>query len=130
MSFSENFISIMNAIGDKIGIAIDWSSQNIIPYMEVLGNRIVNYEMYTSVAWLGFHFLMILVGMGIIDRGIKHFKNPDRRCYDDSYIFIITFGVIVSIFAFIFGMVEVGDLITATTLPEKTIIEFIMNYSN
>ena len=34
MSFSENFINIMDAIGKQLGIAIDWTSQKVVPYKE------------------------------------------------------------------------------------------------
>lgn len=128
MSFSENFINIINAIGEKIGIAIDWTSNNIMPYMEQLCGRIVNYEMYTSIAWLVFAVALLISGLIIMKKGFKHMKNPERICYDDSYILMIVSGIILICAFILMAILEVGDIIACLTLPEKTIIQFIMQY--
>lgn len=128
MSFSENFINIMNAIGEKIGIAIDWTNQNIMPYMEQLCGRIVNYEMFTSIAWLVFAVVLLIIGIVLINKGNKHRKNPERPCYDDTYIPMIIIGIVCTVAFAIMAIEQVGDIITCLTLPEKTIINFIMKY--
>lgn len=128
MSFSENFINIMNAIGDKVGIAIDWTNKNVMPYMEQLSGRIVNYEMFTSIAWLVFAVVVLIVGIVLLVKGFKYKNNPERPCYDDSYIPSILIGIVAVVTFVVMSIVQVGDIITCLTLPEKTIISFIMQY--
>lgn len=128
MSFSENFINIMNAIGDKVGIAIDWTNKNVMPYMEKLSGRIVNYEMFTSIAWLVFAVVVLIVGIILLVKGFKYKNNPERPCYDDSYIPSILIGIVAVVTFVVMSIVQVGDIITCLTLPEKTIISFIMQY--
>ena len=128
MSFSENFINIMNAIGEKIGIAIDWTNQNVMPYMEQLCGRIVNYEMFTSIAWLVFATTILILGIVLLIKGFKYKNNPERSCYDDSYVPTIAIGIACVLVFAIMATEQVGDIITCLTLPEKTIIKFIMQY--
>lgn len=128
MSFSENFINIMNAIGEKIGIAIDWTNQNVMPYMEQLCGRIVNYEMFTSIAWLVFATVILIIGAVMLSKGFKYKNNPERPCYDDSYVPTIAIGVACVLTFTIIATEQVGDIITCLTLPEKAIIKFIMQY--
>ena len=55
---SEEIIKVLNYIGDKLGVVIDWSSENVWPYvMDILGRyRIL--EIVTNVIWV-----IILTGM-------------------------------------------------------------------
>lgn len=128
MSFSENFIKIMDEFGNKIGIAIDWTNKNVMPYMEQLSERIVNYELFTSVAWLMFAIVIFILSIVFLNKGIKHKNNPERSCYDETYIISILIGLVFMILFLIIGICEVSDIITCLTLPEKTLIEFIMKY--
>ena len=52
MSFSSQFIEVLDALCEKFGIAIDWTSQNVVPYVTELATRIIAYEIWTSAAWI------------------------------------------------------------------------------
>lgn len=128
MSFSDNFIKIMDAIGEKIGIAIDWTNKSVIPYMEQLCGRIVNYELYTSIAWIVFLIICIFIGIILVRKGIKDMYDSNRSVYDDLFILPMIIGSVMIFIACMILICQVGDVITCLTLPEKTIIEFIMKY--
>ena len=68
MSFSENFINIMDAIGKQLGIAIDWTSQNVVPYIEQLSQRIINYEMCMHGFYLAISVAIIITGKKIANK--------------------------------------------------------------
>ena len=50
--FSDEAIKILNFLGEKFGIAIDWTSKNVAPYLKDLGNRIINLEIASSIFWI------------------------------------------------------------------------------
>ena len=128
MSFSENFINIMDAVGERIGIAIDWSNNNVLPYVEQLSTRIVNYEKCTSLAWLMFATIILFMGLVILKKATEGLENNDYHYCDDTSIFCGIIGSVLIIVSVVCIIVDVGDIITCLTLPEKTIIEFIMKY--
>lgn len=46
---SDEIIKVLDALAEKFGIAVDWTRQNIQPYIEDLCHRIVGYELTTSI---------------------------------------------------------------------------------
>lgn len=46
---SDEIIKILDDLGQRFGIAIDWSSQNVMPYLQDLISRYIKYETMTSI---------------------------------------------------------------------------------
>lgn len=115
MSFSKQFIEILDAICEKVGLVIDWTSQNVIPYLHELSGRIINYEIATSATWI---VLTLLVSIPLLLKLNKYNKEND---WDEmAVVFIIG----ISIIAIVIIGAETFDIVQAITLPEKTLIEF------
>ena len=49
---SDAIIKVLNELCDKFGIAIDWTSDNVVPYLQDLMVRYSKYVCYTSIMWL------------------------------------------------------------------------------
>ena len=47
---SEKIIKILDHIGSKFGVAIDWTDKNVMPYLQELADKYINYELVTSIA--------------------------------------------------------------------------------
>lgn len=124
MSFSDNFIRIMDAIGDRLGIAIDWTSQNMMPYIEQLSQRIINYEISMSIFYMVVFALVLFVGIKVLSIGKRMFNENE----DEFGIFPILIGLGIIVFALVGMGTYIKELITAFTLPEKVLLEFIMQY--
>lgn len=132
MTVSNQIIEVLNALCDKFGLVIDWSSQNILPYMQELTTKIVNYEFWTSIAWiLTFSFLAII--FFIIGNILTHTSN--FHWYEDSpktsfalFCFIMG-GIFLIIFIFVL-INQTFDIITCLTFPEKTVVNFISSTMN
>lgn len=122
---SNEAIKVLDHICDKFGIAIDWSSSNIIPYLQDLMVRITKYVTYTSIFWLVISMLTIIISIYL---SIKLIKWSKDTYYDD----VITIGctvitpIIVIIFFFV-GITACQNLIEINTIPEKYIIEMIQD---
>ena len=125
---SNEVIKVLNHICDKFGIAIDWSSSNIIPYLQDLMIRITKYVTYTSIFWLVISILTITISIYLSIKLIKWLKDTD---YDDSIIIgcsVIT-PIIVIIFLLV-GITACQNLIEINTIPEKYIIEMIQDQTD
>ena len=113
---SNEVIKVLDHICDKFGIAIDWSSSNVIPYLQDLMVRMTKYVTYTSILWL------------VIYLSIKLIKWSEDTYYDD--IIAIVCGVITPIIVILFFLVGVNaceNLIEVNTVPEKYIIEMVQD---
>lgn len=122
---SNEIIKVLDHICDKFGIAIDWSSTNVIPYLQDLMVRITKYVTYTSIFWLVISILTIIISIYL---SIKLIKWSKDTYYDDAITigcFVIT-PIIVIIF-FLVGITACQNLIEINTIPEKCIIEMIQD---
>ena len=127
MYFSENIIKIMDEICNKIGISIDWGSKNVLPYLEQLSEKIVRYEMIMSFMWLVIG--LAVFGLGILILITLHWKSEER-----PFAVMEDIPTIIGMCFIVLGLtstwISIEDIVTAKTLPEKTVIDFIMEYKN
>ena len=123
MQISEQIIQIINILCEKFGLIIDWSQNNILPYIQQLSDKVIKYEINTSIAWIIIGILMLILSIIAIKIGLK--------IDDDVFSVFLT---LVSIVFIIIGIsviaVQTFDIIQATSLPEKTLWEYINSYRN
>ena len=120
MSFSSQFIEVLDALCDKIGIAIDWTSQNVMPYVTDLAARIIAYEIWTSAAWITIMAIVFLIAWKMT----KNMCKADRLDYEWVLGWVVR--IFIGVFCFITIVFQVFDIIEALALPEKTLYDFVM----
>lgn len=124
---SEEIIKVLDALAEKFGLAVDWTSANVIPYLEKLCGKYVNYEIATSAIWLLFGIMCLIFGR-ILFKKIRYcFDKSDGMDEDNGYSWgcigaAIGFGAL-TIIGMIVVMTQVFDIATCFTFPEKIIIE-------
>lgn len=107
----------------KFGIVIDWTSENITPYLEDLCGRYIKYEIYTSFAWCAaLAAIVVIAGLiwmiaCIVD---KHAISASYIPNVFKFIFFASLGIGVIVW-----MCQAFDVIECYTIPEKTILEYL-----
>lgn len=56
MEISKEVISILDYLGEKLGVSIDWTSKNVMPYVQELAQRYIKYDIASSALWLVIFF--------------------------------------------------------------------------
>ena len=126
---SNEIIKLLDDLGRRFGIAIDWSSENVLPYLKDLMSRFTSYEIMTSIAWIVIAVAGI-VGCSIAIYAINKYTNKmlQKRPYSDwniaKALLIILFSVMIGCFALCI-ITQVCDIITCYTIPEKMIFEYL-----
>ena len=120
MSFSSQFIEVLDALCAKFGIAIDWTSQNVVPYLTDLAARIITYEIWTSAAWIVIVAIVFLIAWKMT----KNMCKAGRLDYEWVLGWVVRIGA--GILCFILIVFQVFDIIEALALPEKTLYDFVM----
>lgn len=132
MTVNETLIELLNKVCEKIGVFIDWTSQqaidNLMPYITQLFGRIVKFEIVTSVIWIIFSIIMCCVLCKLFSYSKKRFEASKYN--KDGWWFLCTLVVLVGITMVIVFCAQVFDIVTAITFPELTVIEFIKPYIN
>lgn len=123
---SDEVIKTVDALADKFGIAIDWTSANVIPYLQQLCERYVKYEVVTNIVWILIGIVLLVAGK----YGTKKINFCQEKFdemgymsgWDDRRWEWIVFTVI-TITVGLFMVVSQGlDIVTCLTFPEKVII--------
>lgn len=126
---SNEIIKVLDDLSKRFGIAIDWSSTNIMPYLQDLMARIVKYETYTSTIWLIFGIIVFIIGLYCIYKALKIAKSETI-----GNEFLMTIFVVLGVSSLVIGYIsifgEITDIIEVNTVPEKYIIEEIQSYRN
>lgn len=127
MSVSDEIIKVLDALAEKFGLMIDWTSENIVPYVETLLGKCVAYELATSIVWLVFAIIIGVVCFFLFkalynneDFGVSYdYSSPDKFGRSCAYVGVIAL-TLVPIFII---ATQTLDIVTCAVFPEKVIIE-------
>lgn len=116
MQISDEVIKILEYLGQKIGVTIDWTSNNVLPYVEQLCKKFITWEISTSYAW-------IAIAGGVIIFSLIFAILINRLSGCDGVEWFI-FGIIASAMVVVIAF-QVFDIIECQTFPEKAIYDYI-----
>lgn len=119
---SDEIINVLEYLAQKIGLTIDWTSENVLPYVEQLFEKFIAYEIATSFAWIGIYiFISIAATLFFV------FTSKIAERQQDS--FMLEVGTVALIFvlgiSFIVICVQFFDIIECNVFPEKAIYEYL-----
>lgn len=125
---SEEIIKVLEYLGEKYGLAIDWTSKNFMPYIEDLISRIKIYNIVSSIAGILLGIIFLIVTFLLIRYGIKKNNKKDECWYwlDEGFL-IICIAVATSVVGIIISILNTCSLIQNIFLPEKSIISMFSN---
>lgn len=119
MEFGDEVIKILNYLCEKIGVTIDWTNDNALPYLKVLCGKYVKWETQTSIAWIV--IALVSVVLAFITAFIIH-KHCNFDIFDNFEWWVFACAVII---AMIVICTQVFDIIECNTFPEKAIYDYI-----
>lgn len=129
MQVSDQIIEVLDYLCSKIGITIDWTASNVLPYVQTLLEKYIAWEIGSDIYWCIIGIGLIILGIIFYKITIK-FKNKYEKTVDIDYEFIFIAFVIVLVIGIIMEMYNIYDIIKCVTFPELKIYEYItMNIS-
>lgn len=124
---SEEIIKVLNDLGEKFGIAIDWTSQNVMPYLQDLASRYITYNNLIAMIQIVISVILTTIGIVCIIKLIKWTKK-DEYCDEE----LLCFGILGSLFIIALGIgLIIGNtmgIIQNVCMPELTILDYIKNF--
>jgi hypothetical protein len=132
-------IKVLDHLCDKFGIAIDWTSANVMPYLQDLMSRIVKYGIYQNVSDI-IYCLILLSIIALITRKLYKTSYKYASIYDETneyddksnamffttaFMISLAITVITSIIVLCSIKASVDEIIELSTVPEKYVIEMI-----
>ena len=129
MTVSDEIIKILDVVCAQFGIAIDWTQQNIIPHLTVLTEKIVRYELITSITWILFCIVPVILFVKC-ERSRRAFVRNGDSYFEEKYDMTLRgvvwiASVILSIISAVLIIIAILNIVTCITLPEKVVFDFI-----
>lgn len=134
---SAQIIEVLNDICEKFGIAVDWTSKNIQPYLKELMTKCINYKLATDIVWLVVGIVLLIIGGVLLrfafnnNRKYHEIKDYYERMYsklDDTAGTQFIIGCICLVIAVVLTLYFTINLITCLTFPEKVILDMVRSY--
>ena len=125
---NEELINTLTELAKKFGVAIDWTSQNALPYVQELASRIVKFEVATSILWaiVGAVFIISFRWWMPFIKYLAGKEKEDPYDMYDFYKCLATAGMIITMI--IGGLIisqQAYDLIQCAILPETVVLRYL-----
>ena len=128
MTVSEQIIQVLDALCAKFGIVIDWTATNVMPQLEVLCEKFIRFEIWTSVFWMVFVAVSLSVCwivFGATRKGaITQNYNVDYLAPSVNIVAGVCGAIMILAFFAVCGT-QTYDIIEAVTFPEKTLFKYV-----
>ena len=124
MTVSDQIISVIDSLAEKVGLVVDWSGQNIMPYLQDLIRRISYMEICNNI-------ILIIVAIICSLAALKLVKCCKKMCDDDDecceLACLVIFGIVLlSITGLICALIGICGLPEAICLPEVTAYKYML----
>ena len=119
MTVSSEIIEVLDYLGEKFGIAIDWTSNNVLPYLQTLADKFIKWEISTSIVWIiiaAFVMVAMIVLMNL--KGVREINEET-----DGMLWIPI--IVLIIVSFIVICIQIFDIVECNMFPEKALYDFI-----
>lgn len=123
MKFSEEIIKILDDLANRLGVAIDWSSKNVVPYLEDLCGRYMSYEIAVSIVWIVLAVIAGVIGFIVLRKHPKLGVDP----FDGDPFIRVLMYILFIVIPVVLIVVNVLHIIPCVILPEKIILEELMS---
>ena len=124
MTVSSEIIEVLDYLGEKFGIAIDWTSNNVLPYLQTLVDKFIQWEISTSIVWIAIAAFIIVMTITLIN--LKGFREINEETYGMLWV---PAGLLILGF-FVVICVQIFDIIECNIFPEKVLYDFIKTMLN
>lgn len=116
-------IEIINTLCEKVGMTINWGSENVMPYIQELITKCSKYFLISDSFVVGTSLLIAIVCVVVV---ISIFKKIIKECDCDDFVACM---LLISGFIFVTSIVvfflNIDHLIQDLTFPEIRIINYI-----
>lgn len=127
----QDVITVLDAVCDKLGVAIDWSAENVVPQLEAFVARYSTYLIAVHIFYLALALLVLAGGVTAMVLTWRSYQKEGWAYdnYGDTSVpaqFVVAFSVIAVVIAAVCAGVITSTLIQLATVPEIAVANDIL----
>ena len=139
---SQEIINVLNYLGEQLGIAIDWTAENVWPQvMDILG-RYRLFELATTSFWIVVEIAMLIFALITFKSMFKNymtfkkngetnfwwFKSYDSACLTGFGDVTMAAGILCTIFSLISLPCDIEEIFKWLIIPEIQYLEMLKGF--
>lgn len=126
---TNTIIDMLKQLSASLNIAIDWSAENIVPYIQNLITRVGQYQFYYSTVILVVSIIGFIIGLCLLIKTCYNFKEKEffdlyDFCEGANWIVALAAGIIF-VMSLICIPTSINDIMEAKYLPEIATVKYI-----
>ena len=136
---SEEILKVIDELAKRFGVAIDWTSENVMPQVTEMAERFVSYRIAVHSAGVAIGIALLIASVMGIRWMRKDFEEVKKTKKDGFFYESFSWGIvctgwaptaiIILIIAILLGGIaffdNVFDVIKLVTIPELYIVEYL-----
>lgn len=128
----QDVITVLDAVCDKLGVAIDWSAENVAPKLEAFVARYSTYLIAVHIFYLALAVLVLAGGVTAMVLTWRSYQKEGwaNDGYGDTSVpaqFVVAFSVMAVVIAVVCAGVVTSTLIQLATVPEIAVVNDILS---
>ena len=143
-STGNQIIEIIEYLSEKLGIAIDWTAENVWPRIEDIFVRVTQYKIAVNTIWLIIGFILLIVAIVCVNKLWKDYKtymSSEGNTFYWRYsqgcnlptgggVMAIVTAVLTFLPSIPIILVSAGSLLEWIFIPEIRLIDYVSSLIN
>lgn len=135
---TNEIIKLLDELAKRFGVAIDWTSENVMPYLEDLFGRIITYNIVVDVFWIFSAFAAVWFEVWFVKKTIQKYKEDGNNIFYQTTMFgrenteiwtaIAVLSLIVLGVCLVMGIIALLEIPKLVFIPEVFMIDWLNAY--
>lgn len=129
MDIVDQIVKIIEALCEKLGIAVDWTTETVGPYVEEIVGKFIKFEIASSIFNICIVVFLSALCWGILLGTMKEIfekmNDVAGELWAALWVVMVIITGIVSIITLINVGMEIYDIIMAKVFPERLVFEYV-----
>lgn len=132
---TDEIIKLLDELAKRFGIAIDWTSENVMPYLEDLFGRFITYNIVVDVVWIFAAFAAVWFDVWFVKKTIQKYKEDKDNIFFETTMFgrenteiwtiVVILSLLVSGITLVMGIVALLEIPKLVFIPEVSMIDWL-----
>ena len=133
---TDEIIKLLDELAKRFGVAIDWTSENVMPYLEDLFGRFITYNIVVDVFWILMALAAVWFEVWFVKKSFQMRKEDKDNIFFETTVFgrenTVIWGAVAVLSFIALGVALLSGLIALLELPKLVFIPevFMIDWLN
>src|SRR5574344_656433 len=86
MNISKEILNTIDGLGERFGIVIDWSKENVYPQVADVCERFIHYKLACQWVWFALFAIILTIGIVLIVMMVKDRRDFAEMIRDGKFM--------------------------------------------